>query len=508
MRRAHCYRRLGAIASALVAAAGLAPLAGCAQLFGLDETELEPPNVRFSLKRYAVGATVVVEPMDVAAGATYLIPDPTEASGFRSVAATAPAAGQLRAEVPAEDRAHLRFSLADDGVTRFLALPQRQINGLYGYLGRPTTDAAPPGATLAFNVTLDTPYVATEGLQWLSMGAWTVYNFAAAELPAVGATLLAPAAPIAYTASSVLSRAPMGATHPQLRPEDAFLVLRRDNANNGALTGVFTAAPLELNGATNSVAGAMTAVPLDQAMAVEIDTGGAVMRMANLTPAMNPPSFNWSITAAPGAAAGFVTGPALALGGLPAAAGVVNLVASYGNPFVARSWPSTFTWAATATRSYQQPGGLPAVTLYSVLSTISAVPTDGARRDFSACLPTSVRVESAVLDTDGRNVAIDRGKAVNVTFTADRTDATLYGFSLLEIVNSGGVATLTSRFETTSTQPSWTIPGDVFQTGSTYAIRASCLRGGYPGLATGDLETRELPIDSGSFDSGVFTVTQ
>jgi hypothetical protein len=79
---------------------------------------------------------------------------------------------------------------------------------------------------------------------------------------------------------------------------------------------------------------------------------------------------------------------------------------------------------------------------------------------------------------------------------------------VLEVVNSGGVARLTPRFETMGTQPSWSIPGEIFQTGGIYTLRASCSRGGYPGLTMGDLERRELPLDTGSFDSGVFTVTQ
>lgn len=489
---------------ALLASAGLIASAGCAQIFGLDETSLEPPVLRFDLKRYAVGATVVVEPMDLAAGTvTYLVPDPTETSGFRKVPATSPQLGQWQGDIPLGTDAQLRFTIPDDAIVRLIALPRRKITALYGYLGRPVIDAAPAGATLSFNVSLEKPYAAAESLQWLSLGAWTVRDFAAAELPAVGATLFAPAASIPYTASTVLSRPPMGTSHPQLHADDALLVLRR---NAGVLTGVFTAAPFELAAGANSVAGSMAAVPLDQSMAVTVDTTEPVTRMTNARPAVGVPAFNWSITAAPGAAAGFTTGPALATGALPPNGGAVTLSPTYGNPFASRSWPATFTWAATSTRTYQQPGGLPAVTLTALLNTITPVPTDGMPRDFSSCLPTSVAVQGATLITDGLTVTIDRSRPVMVSFIADRTDADLYGITLLEVVSNAGVATLVPRFESIDQKPSWTVPGDVFEPGKVYTMRASCARGGYPGLTTGDFERRELPVSNGFLDSGVFTV--
>jgi hypothetical protein len=488
----------------------VAGLGGCAQLFGLDETSLEPPVVRFSLQRYAVGASLVVEPMDVTAGsATYLLPDPVEASGFRKVPATSTGVGLLQGDVAAGTPAYLRFTLPDDNVTRLVALPQRSISGLYGYLGKPAApDAAPAGASLAISVTIPA-HTATSAYQWLSLGAWTIRDFVGAELPpTIGATQLQPASPIPYTSATVLSRPPTGATHPQLHADDALLILRRDTAQLGALTDVFTAAPLELTAGMNSVAGAMVPVNRDESMSVEVDPTGATERLKAVQPApIGEPTFNWAITAAPGSAAGIGAGPALALGSLASTAGATTLSPVFGNPFKGRGWASTFSWVATASRTYT-PAGLAPVTLTTRLTAISPVPVDGMRRDFTSCIPGRISIQAAALITDGVPVTIDRGKAIGITANTDRLDSELYSITLLEVVNNGGVGSLVPRFEALADRPAWTVPGDVFELGKTYTLRATCSRGGYPGLTTGDLATRQLPVETGSLDSGVFTVMQ
>ena len=477
------------------------------QLFGLDETTALPPVVSFTLKRYAVGSQLVVEPMDLTGGtATYLIADPSDPSGFLKVPTISKELGQWQGDVALGIETQLRFTLpGETGLTRHFALAPRTVHGLYGYLGKITSTPAPPGATLGFSVTLEKPFEAVERLQWLTSGAWTQHDFVGAELPVAGATLLAPPA-IAFTSSSSLS----GRPHEKLTGEDGLFVLRHNATNPTAvvLTGVFTAAPFEMIGGGNPAAGSMLAVPADQSLAVTLDTTGPVERMANARPALAAPQYNWSVTAAPGSAAGFATGPALAYGTMPVSMGVLPLVVAYGNPFAGRSWPSTFVWAATARRTYQQPAGLPAVVLSATQVVIAPVPTASNQLDFTACMPTSVAVQGATLLTDGLTVTIDRTKPVAVSVVVDRPDADLYGITLLEVVNTGTTATLTPRFESVNQKSVWSLPADIFEAGKIYTVRASCSRGGYPGLATGDLEKRELPIASASLESGVFTVAQ
>jgi hypothetical protein len=496
-------RRLGRLGFPLAAVTTFGAASGCAQLFGLDETTELPAVVSFTVKRYAVGSQLVVEPMDLTGGtATYLIADPADPSGFRKVPTTSPALGQWDGEVAVGVEPQLRFTLpGETGLTRHFALAPRTVHGLYGYLGKPTSTPAPPAAALSFSVTLEKLYDATEKLQWLSSGAWTQHDFAGAELPIVGSTLLnAPAIP--FTTSSSLS----GRPHERLTGEDGLFVLRH-NAGN-VLTGLFTAAPFDLAGGDNPVAGSMLAVTADQSLSVTLDTTGPVERMANARPALAAPQYNWSVTAAPGFAAGIATGPALAYGQMPVSMGILPLVVAYGNPFAGRSWPATFVWAATARRTYQQPGGLPALALSAAQIVVTTVPTSGSQLDFTACMPTSVTVQGATLITDGLTLTIDRAKPVSITVVVDRPDADLYRIVLFEVVNDGATATLTPRFESVNQKSVWSLPGDIFEAGKIYTVRAGCSRGGYPGLATGDLERRELPVASAYLDSGVFTVAQ
>ena len=51
-----------------------------------------------------------------------------------------------------------------------------------------------------------------------------------------------------------------------------------------------------------------------------------------------------------------------------------------------------------------------------------------------------------------------------------------------------------------------TLPNDVFAVGKTYMIRAHCIVGGFPGIATGDLTNRTLPYSVGYLDAGIFQV--
>ncbi len=480
---------------------------GCAQLFGLDETaEMpEPPGVNFSIKRYVVGPQVTTEPLDLTgATGTYLIPDPTDASGFRQVPVVAGAASnQWRADIPEGTNAFLRYTLAGETHSNLLTFSSRSISSLAGSLAKPNGEPVPDGAAINLGVTLNTPFAAGERFQWLTIGSWTQRNFTLpGEVPVIGATVLAPPA-IPFLSASALAA---GVAHQRLTTSDVMLVLRH-NANN-QLTGVFEAPPFDLIGGPNTVVGAMLPVALDQTLAATLDTTGPVTRIAAARPAFGVPGFNWQVTAAPGAVGGFANGPALATGALLANTGQVPLNVAYGNPFPARPWPPNLVWSATATRSFTPPGGLP-LSLTAQLFTFVSPPADALPVELLACLPTSVAVQGATLLTDGLTVTIDRTKPVSVSFVADTSDADRYQISLYEVVSDPAPATTARpvlRFTSVGDKPMWSLPGDVFEGGKVYMLRAVCGLGGFPNIASGDLETRDLPIHVGFIDAGVFTV--
>ena len=61
-------------------------------------------------------------------------------------------------------------------------------------------------------------------------------------------------------------------------------------------------------------------------------------------------------------------------------------------------------------------------------------------------------------------------------------------------------------FSAASNAAKFEVPPEIFQAGHSYTARAMCTYGGYPGVASGDLTTRELPLSQSYLDSAVFTV--
>jgi hypothetical protein len=87
---------------------------------------------------------------------------------------------------------------------------------------------------------------------------------------------------------------------------------------------------------------------------------------------------------------------------------------------------------------------------------------------------------------------------------------TLFGLELYELVAHPTVGNAFVRkriIYLTSTESKFVVPHDVFEVGKLYSLRAVCIQGGYPGLPSGDLTQRMLPISKGYFDVGVFEVT-
>jgi hypothetical protein len=473
----------------------LAALAGCAQIFDLDETSgIETrTGASFTYTRTLIGTKVDSEPFDLTdVVATYLVEDDKTAGGFGKVVATLSGPGQWQAEISRDAQPQLVFTTADN-VIRHFALPNRAIAAVATALGKLASVPAPTGAALDFNVTLAAPFAAGHGLSWTSVGTWTGVNYAAAALPAVGATVFNPGSAL------------YPATARKMTTEDALLFL---HYNGRQLIGQFTATPFEQTAAATVITGRLLAVPLDRSLSISLDTTAPATRLAGAKPALNPPVLNWNIAAAPGGFAGLANGPVLHAGTPTVSTGVVPVVAAYGNPFAVRDWASTFTWSATATRAYTPPG-FAAVTLTGRLLMLLAPPSDSRALDFPSCLPTAISIGTAALVTDGLTVTIDRTRPVAVTFIADNQEADLYGLNIIEVVNAAGPparSTLTTRLISTSLKPTWSLPNDVFAAGKMYTLRVTCTKGGFPRLSEGDLVSRELPTAQGFLDSGVFTV--
>ncbi len=473
---------------------------GCAQLAGIDKTSSPPPPDDLSLQfqRMSVGASIEIAPLDIAGlTATYLVPDASDPTLLDRVDAPATAVDTWTAPI-SEGTPPVEFELPDfpTPVTRIWELPNPNLVGVFGVLEHPDPQPAPANAMITLAVTLDALAAMGDAYQVYTIGSWTQRPLSAAEVP-----VASPAISLSYpfaSATSITTR-PLEA----LTLADAELVLRYTGAQ---LTGAFEAPPFAQTGA-DTITGTLAAVTADQTLDITVDQTTAATRFATPMPALDAPTFNWAVVAAPGYAIANGTGPQLTAGGL-AITDPGTITEPFGNPFVpAHDWRSMFVWSTGATRTFTPTGQMLVATLSAGLYQVLE-PAPALTLDLPAGLPQIITLAGTPLVLDGASVIIDPLHAVTVSFTNDQASNTLYQLQLFELLpDAAGTALVQNlRFGATGTQASFILPPEQFIAGHTYSLRAICISGGYPAIAAGDLSQRQLPVAVGYFDSGVFTV--
>ncbi len=474
-------------------------LGGCAQIAGIDETTgpVTPDRVSLTVEEILVGATIVREPFDLTGlTAQYAVADDAEPDGLKRVDAELTTPDTWSADIP-EGTPPVFFDLKDP-VRHEIDFAQRNVYYLNGRMQHLHPVAAPMGATLSVQATLPAAYAANESLQLYTLGSWNVRGFSAAEVPMLGATAFGP---VMFPFSSVTSIT--GRPLEKLTTADAVLLLRYVG---NKLTGVMEAAPFDQTG-TDTVMGTMTAVAADQTLTITVGPPAAVAaRYAPARPAMPTLSMAWYLHAAPGHEIANDNGPLLHAQGISMVdSGMVS--AAYGNPFVAKGWPTVLTWSTQASRSYTPMGQTLSITLTAVLNQV-VEPTPNLTLDLPAGLPEVVTIDGRPLSSDGLLMPKPT-KAVKVTFVSGITNNTLYQLQLLEIIPNAAGTALGQKviLAAVGLKPEFTIPPEFLVAGHTYNFRAICNQGGFPGAARGDLRVRELPVASAYLDGGVFTVT-
>lgn len=488
--------------SSVLPGLALGGLVGCAQIAGIDETSGPETvdRVSLSFEKISVGATVVRAPLDLTGlAAEYLIADDAEADGFLHVPAEQLAPDTWSAAIP-DGAPPIRYFTPDypEPGAKILSLPQRSVLGLYGRMEHPNPQPAPPGAMLTVRATLPTPFAATEGFQLYTLGSWTVRGFGATEIPAVGAAAFGPVS-FPFSSTSSITGRPLE----KITTADAVMFLRYIG---NRLTGVMEAAPFDQTG-MDTIMGTMTAVAPSETLDIKVGPPAVIaQRFAPARPALPTFGMAWYLHAAPGYEIANDNGPLLHAAGVAMAdTGVINQ--PYGNPFVAKGWPTVLTWNTVAARTYTPPPGTLPIELHAGLFQL-VQPTAGMTLDLPAGLPEVITIDGKPLSTDGLAVTAPT-KPVTVSFVAGITTNTLYQIQLYEIApNMGGTALVQNlKVSATGLQPQMTLPPDLFVAGKVYNLRAICIQGGYPAIADGDFTKRELPVTVGYLDGGVFTVT-
>ncbi len=473
---------------------------GCAQLFGIQDTTGASPDappmsgVSLRVQRMSVGAKVTSAPQDLTGQtATYEVTDSTTPSGLRGVPAMIAGPGMWTAAIP-DGMPPVEYTLPDYPMqaTRFYALPARSMVVLYAWLEHPSPTPAPSGAMITVNVNTGAAFTGAESYSLLTLGSWTNRGLPA---PALSTAQLTASFPFDQPNVSITGR-PVE----KITSDDAALVLRYVG---NQLTGYYRAPGFDQTG-NDTIAGTMTAVTPDTTLAMTIHPGAVAARYANVRPAFSNLGMAYYIDAAPGYTIASNTGPQLdAVGVAPTDSG--NVSHMFANPFTGEGWNTIVVWVTGESRAYTA-NNLP-VTLNAGMNEF-VEPGSGLDLQLDAGLPTSISINQVPLLSDGMTIAIDPTKAVDLSFVPDMPGATLSQMQLFELVpNTAGTALQYQfRLGCTGTDPHFVVPADAFVSGHTYTLRAISNRGGFPGVASGDLTMRSLPLVQAYADSGVFTV--
>lgn len=465
--------------------------AGCAQLFGIDNTTSGSDagtSATLTVTRRSVGASVISAPEDLSMlTATFYFPasDPTM---LQAVAGTANGSSW---SADAAGDPTIVFTLPEYPMPRTHGVALgRNVKLGHDVLEHPSPTAAAAGAMVVVQATLPTAYDATEALVFYAVGAWTEYQITSG-LPAVGTTAVNTSFP--YESASSITGRPLEA----FTDADRVLLLRYGGAS---LTGAAELSMAQSDTTTTLVFGPVT--PNDPAPStLPIDPAGITARFASTLPAMPAPSTSWAVFAdvAPGESAG----PTLQSGSVADTDTMISL--AYGNPFTSPVWQSELAISSTASRTFTPASPALPATLYAQLHQV-ADPTSPV--DYAGGMPTSITVNGTVLNADGMTVTVDPTKAVSVSFTADKTANTYYRIELFSLVPSADNLSLVyeHQFDIVSATPTFSVPPALVPDGL-YTLRATCIAGQYPDAASGDVSTPSLPGAYGLLDSGVFTVT-
>ena len=473
-------------------------LSGCAQLFGIDETSKAtdaqpPPLSSVQLQHLYVGKTMMTAPEDLSASTTtasYFVPDAASPGGVRKVSSTLLGTDTWTADlggmtVPVE------YTSPDvpNNVIKLFDLPSPHLKVLVGVFEKPGHEPAPANPTLNINVGLN-PAQNAERYELFTLGSWINVGLTA---PGATAGALTQSLPLT-TAMSPIKRLD------KITIDDPVLILR---FVGNTLVGKLDVTPFNQTG-TDPITGTVMPVAQDQMLDVTVNQAQVASRYSTVRPAISAPAMQWILRAAPGLDYVIDNGPLLNAAGV-AAADPPRITAMYGNPW-ASTFPTELIWATGASRTYTVPGTTATVTLQAAMQQ-RIKPTAGAQLLLPAGLPDRITANSTVLNVDNSVVMAPADTPVDVSFTPDMTNNTLYAVELWELVPGATMTYSLSRVMIGfSTNPHVAIPHDHFKPATNYMFRAISWTGCWTAVASGDFTQMTLPCSFAFVDSGVFTV--
>jgi len=475
-------------------------LPGCAQLFGLDTTtsagDAPASRVHVGVQLEQIGATIIDSPDDPAVThdtVAFLVPDGSTPS-YANVPATSSAPGVWEGDV-ATGNPLVDFTLG--GNRHIWIVPTRDLKLTNAMLGHPNPVPPPDGSLFNLSITVPNGLAGTEGLTFLTVGAWSQQTIPDPAMPAPAID-----AQLTYTAATAI-----GGALAKITPTDAVLVLRRRLSGLGdgtyPLDGVFQTS-IDQTG-TDTLTGSLADTAVDKMLSAQIAPTALATRYTAVRPAVGSLAMGWACIAAPGYQRGVIDGPTLNDGGVLAAQTTIS--APYGNPFASLGWKELLFFNTYESRAVALPAG-PMLTLTAGLQTI-VQPSANPMFDMPAGLPQTISLDDMPLATDNMTVVVDPTKYVHISMVNDRTANTFVQIALYEVLTPDATTATTKLvIDALAVDPTaLVLPPDVFVAGHTYVIEAITHQGGWPNTATGDFQTQAPPFYVGYSYSGVFTVS-
>ena len=480
--------------------------AGCAQLFGLDNTTGGDATVdvtTLQVQRVSIGASVIKAPQDLSAQtATFITPDGTKVEGTL--------VGTDTFSAPVLGTPAVMYTVPDKDVPRrMLALPSRMQKGILTAFEHPGAMPPLPSSQIALSVTLPSgqPYVTGQTFAVQSIGAWMQSGVAVAA-PDTGVTTVSQT--LDYSTFTSMT----GGDKFRITSTDVTLFLRYTGA---ALSGVLQAQFDQTDGA-DGMSGMMTAVAADKTATATLDSTGYATRFSAVRPAVTTYGSSWRVTAAPGWSVNSDVGVRLDSGSN--AADATTFTSMYGNPFESLDWKAVLAVGAQQSRTFSFTDGTntASVTLLASLSQLGE-PSQVTAVTMPAGLATTIRADQNLLTSDGvspgagTSLKLDLTKPVEVDAIIDMPSNTAYELVLTELgFDTTGTAPVLTRkivldaFTVATGMPVFKVPPELFTVGKSYVLTVRIYKGGFNDPTSGDLTAVSLPYASSSVDSAVFKV--
>lgn len=478
-------------------------VAGCAQVFGIDNTsgrDADPARVSVQMQKVQIGATVIKGALDLSMqSATFLEDD--GAGGFATTPGEFQPPDTFSAAIPVGTPGVMFTTPNQPTPLKHLwTTPARNRTGNYVLFEHADPQEPYPTSALTLQVTLPTAFVSSERFRIEAIGAWSARNLTTGTEtapPDLGYTSFTTT--LQYNTFGRMLSTPVR----RISNSDVVVLERYVGAR---LTGVYQASSFDQTEGTDTISAMMSTLTANLPFNAMVNGPSITQRFSAVRPMVGAPAIAWTINASPGFSVGSNSGVMLLAGNADPALNEM-IMTMFPNPFESLSWPAVVQLTARETRTYTF-SGFPVV-LAAFMYTVAEPSSATITFDMPAGLPINLRANLTPLTTDGMTIPLDLTKAVEIDAQLDKPNNTLYEISVYEVgVNTAMTgAEVTHVIDALTTgEAKFRLPPELFKVDHYYFVSFRSMQGGYTNAAMGDMQTLTLPYSVSAADSAVFKV--